>query len=189
MSSSKLISFNITLNQLANFLTFVRCFIGFFVILLLLGDQNLLACSFLLAGVLTDALDGWLARKSINGPSEWGARTDPLADKLLLLGPVLWLSVNRTIPIWSVWILFARELCNSAWRAKQKDGGPASIQGKLKTILQFTSIILMIWPIDIGGELFALKLNKIGYILYWPSLIIAITSFLSYLKLNKGSYR
>ena len=62
------------------------------VLLLQLGQPALAWVLLLLAG-LSDAADGWLARRA-GGGSSWGARLDPLADKLLLAAPMIWLASN-----------------------------------------------------------------------------------------------
>jgi len=78
------------------------------VLLLQLGQPALAWVLLLLAG-LSDAADGWLARRA-GGGSSWGARLDPLADKLLLAAPMIWLASKEALPVWSIWLLLAREL-------------------------------------------------------------------------------
>ena len=168
--------------QIANSLTLFRSISGFFIILLLINDHLLMSWLLILLSALSDCFDGWFARRSEKGSSKWGAKLDPLADKLLLLGPFLWLATNNIIPLWSIWLLFSRELIISAWRSNQKDGGPSSLQAKLKTSFQFTSIIFMLWPVQLGGEIVVYNLNNFGYIIFWPSLIFALSSLIDYFK-------
>ena len=97
------------------------------------GGGQALAWGLLLLGGLSDAADGWLARRA-GGGSVWGARLDPLTDKVLILAPLLWLGAQGALPLWAVWLLLARELLISGWRAGQGSGGPASWSGKAKTI-------------------------------------------------------
>ena len=153
----------------------------------------------LLLGGLSDALDGLLARRA-GGGSVWGARLDPLTDKILVSAPLLWLasqpSTGPHLPVWAVWLLLARELLISGWRAAQGSGGPASAAGKAKTILQFTSLLLLLWPSawDLGLAMAAngnlapgVLLPVIGWWLFWPSLLLALTSALGYLRPLRGS--
>jgi CDP-diacylglycerol--glycerol-3-phosphate 3-phosphatidyltransferase len=79
-----------------------------------------------------------------------GARLDPLTDKILISAPLLWLGATDLLPLWAVWLLLGRELLISGWRAGQGSGGPASKAGKAKTILQFASLLLLLWPCDWG---------------------------------------
>ncbi len=53
----------------------------------------------------------------------WGARLDPLTDKILILAPLLWLGAAGSLPLWAIWLLLARELLISGWRAGQGSGG------------------------------------------------------------------
>ena len=57
-------------------------------------------CLLLLAG-LSDAADGWLARRAGGGTS-WGARLDPLTDKVLIAAPLLWFVASGTLPLLSL---------------------------------------------------------------------------------------
>ena len=149
----------------------------------------MLAWGLLVLGGLSDWADGALARRA-GGGSVWGARLDPLTDKILITAPLLWLAAARTLPLWSVWLLLARELLISGWRAGQGSGGPASWGGKAKTILQFLSLLLLLWPaqwtlasalwnpgFDLPGVL-----RMIGWWLFWPSLLLALSSALGYLR-------
>ena len=131
----------------------------------------------LLAG-LSDAADGWLARRA-GGGSSWGARLDPLTDKVLIAAPLVWLASTDVLPPWSIWLLLARELLISGWRSQAFDGAPASSGGKIKTILQFLSLLLLLWPPGwIGGSF----LVQVGWWLFWPSLLLAMTSAVEYLR-------
>jgi CDP-diacylglycerol--glycerol-3-phosphate 3-phosphatidyltransferase len=172
--------------QLADGLTLGRAVIGLPLLLALVNGAEALAWLLLLLGGLSDAADGWLARRS-GGGSVWGARLDPLTDKILISAPLLWLGATGVLPLWAVWLLLARELLISGWRAGQGSGGPASAAGKAKTILQFASLLLLLWPCDWGlGTPPAVGLVEWlhwgGFLLFWPSLLLALTSALGYLR-------
>ena len=95
--------------QLADGLTVGRAVSGLPLILALqLGERPIAWWLLLLAG-LSDAADGWLARRA-GGGSSWGARLDPLTDKVLIAAPLLWLASTGGLPLWAVWLLLAREL-------------------------------------------------------------------------------
>ena len=123
------------------------------------------------------------------GGSEWGARLDPLTDKILIAAPLLWIGAEGRLPLWAIWLLLARELLISGWRSAATGGGPASLGGKAKTILQFASLLLLLWPNSWGAALdgensFGLPglLHLSGYWLFWPSLLLALSSAWGYLK-------
>ena len=179
------------LRRLADLLTISRAVLGLPLILALMAGAQALAWVLLLLGGLSDAADGALARRA-GGGSVWGARLDPLTDKILISAPLLWLAAQPAagphLPLWAVWLLLARELLISGWRAGQGSGGPASWSGKAKTILQFAALLLLLWPSGWGGTLtlgatgLVGLLHGLGWLLFWPSLLLALSSALGYLR-------
>ena len=63
---------------------------------------------FLLAGV-SDALDGYLAKRN-NQTTELGAILDPLADKVLLVSVYATLGLQGSLPNWVVMLVIFRDL-------------------------------------------------------------------------------
>jgi CDP-diacylglycerol--glycerol-3-phosphate 3-phosphatidyltransferase len=174
--------------RLADALTAGRALLGLPLILALSAGWEAPAWGLLLLGGLSDWADGSLARRA-GGGSVWGARLDPLTDKILIAAPLLWLAARGVLPLWAIWLLLARELFISGWRADQGSGGPASRGGKAKTILQFSALLLLLWPNDWGAALggpgsFGLPalLHLLGYWLFWPSLLLALSSAWGYLR-------
>ena len=167
--------------RLADGLTVGRAAIGLPLIAALSVGQPALAWWLLLLGGLSDAADGWLARRA-GGGSVWGARLDPLTDKILILAPLLWLGASGSLPLWAIWLLLARELMISGWRAGQGSGGPASWSGKAKTLLQVAALLLLLWPKAWGPAAAVGMLHSVGFWLFWPSLLLAISSAWSYLR-------
>merc|ERR1711965_863427 len=98
-----------------------RALMGLPLLLALATHYDALAWWLLLIGGWSDAADGWLARRA-DGGSTWGARLDPLADKLLISAPLIWLAAEGILPVWAVWLLLARELLISGWRGGSSDG-------------------------------------------------------------------
>jgi CDP-diacylglycerol--glycerol-3-phosphate 3-phosphatidyltransferase len=162
--------------RLADGLTVSRAVLGLPLLLALVTGQLWLGWLLLLLGGLSDWADGWLARRS-GGGSVWGARLDPLTDKILISAPLLWLGANAQLPLWAVWLLLARELLISGWRAGQGNGGPASLAGKAKTVLQFAALLLLLWP-GPGAEV----VQAVGWWLFWPSLLLALSSAIGYMR-------
>lgn len=65
---------------------------------------------------LSDAVDGWIARR-FNQKSRLGSILDPLADKLLLLAAVITLSFSEwpaRLPLWFVIIVLTKEILSIA---------------------------------------------------------------------------
>lgn len=68
-----------------------------------------LALGLLGLALLTDALDGYLARR-FRWQSNWGLILDPLADKLLIGSLALFLVVFRGLPVWLAGLIITRDL-------------------------------------------------------------------------------
>ena len=169
----------------ADRLTVFRAIAGLPLLIALIAQQQALAWNLLLLAGISDALDGWMARRA-GGGSSWGARLDPLADKLLLAAPLIWLATHQTLPLWAVWLLLAREMLISGWRRDADDGAPASQWGKAKTVLQFISLLLLLWPETWGPEPLILSLQQLGWWLFWPSLLLALHSAVGYLRPSRS---
>ena len=182
LSSMEKRSYRSKARVLANILTLTRFFLGLPIIICLSYSLELSAWLFFLIGGLSDWLDGYFARLS-GGGTVLGARLDPLADKVLIMSPLIWIASNSLLPIplWAIWLLISREFVISIWRTGQSFGAPASKQAKLKTLLQFISLLLIMWPISFGGEQVKYSMQLYGLILFWPSLLLAITSAIAYI--------
>ena len=172
----------------ADRLTLLRAVLGVPVLLLLTSEQLGWAWLLLLLGALSDWADGWMARKA-DGGSSWGARLDPLADKLLISAPLIWLAAEQRLPLWAVWLLLARELLISGWRAGSSSGAPASWLGKWKTTLQFLSLFLMLWPANWTPVPLTRSLHTLGWWLFWPGLVLALWSAFAYLSPRSTPHR
>lgn len=74
----------------------------------LVTNRNLLAFILFVASSLTDAVDGWVARK-FHQESEWGKILDPVADKLTLnvLGMIL--AFKGRIPLFLALVVLSRD--------------------------------------------------------------------------------
>lgn len=182
-----------SLRRLADGLTVARALLGLPLVLALSAGAAGVAWGLLLLGGLSDWADGALARRA-GGGTAWGARLDPLTDKILIAAPLLWLAAQpswpQQLPLWAVWLLLARELLISGWRSGASGGGPASLAGKGKTVLQFASLLLLLWPpgwglgfgTDQGASGLASGLHQLGWWLFWPSLLLALSSAWGYLR-------
>ena len=82
------------LRRLADLLTLARAVIGLPLLLAMGAGQEVLAWWLLLLGGLSDWADGLLARRA-GGGSVWGARLDPLTDKILVSAPLLVLEAMK----------------------------------------------------------------------------------------------
>lgn len=112
------------------------------------------ALPWIVAASLTDAADGFLARRFHWG-SDLGRKLDPLADKLMLAAVYISMAAGALIPSWVAVLVVGRDLLIlsfAAWAAGSislKDFKP-SVWGKLSTLLQMSYVAAVagarIWP-------------------------------------------
>ena len=177
----------ITWPRIINGLTISRILLGLPIIISLRNNNNDVFIFLILIAGLTDFLDGYFARK-YDHKSVFGAKLDPLADKILLIGPMIWLVHENLVPLWAIWLIISRELLITNWRSDKTSGCPASIQGKYKTTFQFTSIIFLLWPKSWGTIHIVYTINKIGYILFWIALFLTLSSAIKYIFNQKEAH-
>ncbi len=95
--------------NLPNLVTVIRIvLIPVFIILLVYGPVVWALAAFSLAGV-TDALDGYLARR-LGEQTAMGRFLDPLADKLLLNSAFITMGALGQFPVWLVVIVISRDV-------------------------------------------------------------------------------
>lgn len=170
--------------NLPNKLTVIRVLlIPFFVFFLLFDGGSVYSCRmtalviFCIAS-LTDYLDGSIARK-YNLITNFGKFMDPLADKLLVCSALICMVELRQLPAWIAIIIIAREFIISGFRLVAADSGiviAASYWGKLKTVSQMLTIILLI--LNIGS------LTLITRAMIAVMTVLTIISLLDYIIKN-----
>lgn len=80
-----------------------------FVFWCLMTDRMQLALILFVVAGLSDALDGFLAKR-FNWQTELGAYLDPVADKLLLLSVFIALGTLKALPLWLVIAVVSRDI-------------------------------------------------------------------------------
>ena len=168
---------------LADFFTFSRLILIIPIFLSIFNDRDILLWLLICLASISDFLDGFFARMNININQKmktFGARLDPLADKIFTISLFLWLVKVGTIPIWSFILLIIRELIITYIRNNNKSGLPAIKIAKFKSILFYISIIVFFIP---DNNLISNKLTiEIGLLFYFMGIIVSYISALSYIK-------
>ena len=111
---------------------------------LAIGD-TLAAIVFVVAS-LTDALDGWMARRNRN-ITTFGKLMDPLADKLLVTSALVSLVSLDRLEAWVAMVIIAREFAVTGLRQLAMEHGEvihASMWGKVKTTAQIAMVLALI---------------------------------------------
>jgi CDP-diacylglycerol--glycerol-3-phosphate 3-phosphatidyltransferase len=140
--------------NIANIITVVRILMAPLFFVLLLADDHadgslrVWAAVIFVVAILTDSLDGFLARRQ-NLVSDFGKIVDPLADKVLTGGAFIVLSVLMELPWWVTVLILIREVGITVYRfvALSDRVIPASRGGKLKTLLQGVALTLALFPL------------------------------------------
>ncbi|MGK2901303.1 MAG: CDP-diacylglycerol--glycerol-3-phosphate 3-phosphatidyltransferase [Mycobacterium sp.] len=141
--------------NVANLLTGIRfVLVPVFLAALFVGDGHqtfwrTIAFMVFALAVITDHFDGALAR-SYGMVTEFGKLADPIADKLLIGGALIGLSMLGDLPWWITLVILVREIGVTVLRLALLRHGviPASRGGKLKTLVQAVAIGLFILPIS-----------------------------------------
>ena len=95
--------------NLPNIITMIRLFLVPVIVATITGGRWVEAfVAFLLAG-LSDALDGWLAKR-FSLQTELGAYLDPVADKTLLVSIYVSLGITGAVPPWLSILVVSRDI-------------------------------------------------------------------------------
>ncbi len=128
------------------------------------------------AASASDFIDGMIARKR-NLITDFGKFMDPIADKLLVLLPLmLLLPRGGALDLWAVMIMVAREIVVSGFRlvaASKRIVIAAEWSGKIKTVLQMFAV------------LFLLIASPIGWYLTWAAALLSLYSGVEILWRNR----
>ncbi len=172
--------------NLPNKITIFRvCMIPVFLVFMLVPGipfGNYIAVAIFAIACLSDALDGYLARKH-NLVTNFGKFMDPLAEKLLVCSALICFVELSYMPAWIVIVIIAREFIISGFRLIASDNGvviAASYWGKFKTIAQMIACILLIVQLPFG---FADMLEQI---FIWLALVLTVVSLCEYIWKNRG---
>ena len=139
---------------------------------------NLIVLGIFAVASFTDYLDGHIAR-SRNLVTTFGKFADPIADKLLVNMMLLILSYKHMIPLVCCIIMILRDIVVDGCRMIAAQKGvvvSAGLLGKLKTVLQMFSIILILLN-NLPFELWYLPVSEI---MIWFTSFISLAGGYSY---------
>lgn len=159
-----------------------------------------------IAAAVTDALDGYFARKW-RVESKFGRIMDPFCDKVLILGALCFLAgpgfgvtfmhpggggpylVNQYSGVypWMVVVILARELLVTGIRGELEGSGHkfgANVWGKLKMILQsvmIPAVLLIVFLWDLGSDMELGWLRWLRDGLVYATVTVTVLSGLPYI--------
>jgi CDP-diacylglycerol--glycerol-3-phosphate 3-phosphatidyltransferase len=139
---------------------------------------------FTIAGI-TDALDGYVARK-YNQQSPFGAFLDPVADKLMVAATLVIVVQADPRPVMALVaaIIIGREIAISALREWMAEIGARKVVavsgfGKLKTIMQMVGLGCMLWWYPLFDVIHP---QRIGFWLLLIAAGLTLWSMVAYLR-------
>ncbi|ADG41196.1 MULTISPECIES: CDP-diacylglycerol--glycerol-3-phosphate 3-phosphatidyltransferase [Leuconostoc] len=133
---------------------------------------------------VTDFLDGKIAR-SQHLVTNFGKFADPLADKLLVLTALIFLTSFGVVPAWMTAVIVIRELAITGLRTLIVENNgqilAAQMPGKIKTFSQMFAIFFLY----LKNIPFVFIGFPIGNILLWIAVIFTIYSGIDYFWQNR----
>jgi phosphatidylglycerophosphate synthase len=179
-----------------NALTFSRILITFYVIYLILARETILKIAiWFTIGMITDFLDGQIARR-FDLCTNFGAKFDMLADRFLMISTVIMLLLFFTLrgifskyDIYLIAMIMAREIVSfpfaviAFWNRKKVPA--ARFIGKLTTFMQGVSFPLVLLAIAYPSILilgFTISLNFLALVSAILTCGIGIVSGFTYAK-------
>lgn len=141
-----------------------------------------LAMLLLILAAATDGLDGSIARRR-NLVTNLGKILDPIADKALLSGALILLSLLDAVSWIATGIILARELFITVYRlvVVKRKVIAASAGGKFKTVMQIVAVCMVIAPFDFLGSWFAFLAQAV----LWFTVALTVWTGVAYLVPKK----
>jgi len=141
--------------------------------------KNVTACSLFTLAAITDAFDGYLARR-YGQTSQLGAFLDPVADKLMVCAALVVLLGLGRIDALVALVIIGREIAVSALREWMAQVGASrsvavSSLGKIKTVAQMIAIPVLLFHDPLFG---VIDLRPIGTALIYLAAVLTTYSML-----------
>ena len=164
----------------ANIITVIRLLITPIIIWLIFSNYFTLGLLFFVLSGLSDALDGFVAKK-FNQITILGSYLDPVADKTLIVSSILVLGYVGAIPSWLIILIVSRDLAILgaviiSWTVESSLKIEPIISSKINTFLQIFYIGLILLNLSYPSSIAGLS----ELILPVFSILIAFSTLLSW---------
>lgn len=157
--------------NIPNIITALRLILIPFMASYLFKEQYIIAAGLFLLGGFTDILDGFIARK-FNLITSFGKVADPIADKLMQITALLFLTIQQKVPSVILIIVVAKEIFMVAGGIllykKEKFVVSANWYGKLATVAFYLAIILSMFdaPYSNAFAILAVLITLFAFFMY-----------------------
>ncbi len=174
-----------SLSWVPNAISLVRVALVAPILALLLNDRHDIALLLFFVAGFSDGLDGYLAKR-FDWHSRTGALLDPIADKLLVAGTFVTLSITGDLPVWLAAIVVLRDVVIVGgamaynFLVRPVEGEPTRIS-KLNTAFELLLVLFVIsragfgWPDKItitmlgAAVLITVVISGIDYVWSWAN--------------------
>ena len=135
--------------------------------------ERWLSVALFVLAIATDGVDGAIARRR-NLVTNLGKLLDPIADKALLGGALISLSILNEVGWWITMVILLREVGISVYRlvVARRRVIAAAGGGKLKTVLQSIAVGLVLSPFDVIFD----WVVPVEHLLIYLAFVITLTS-------------
>jgi CDP-diacylglycerol--glycerol-3-phosphate 3-phosphatidyltransferase len=146
--------------------------------------KNATACWLFVLAAVTDAIDGYVARK-YGMVSRLGAFLDPVADKLMVCAALIVLLSLDRVDEFVALVIIGREIAVSAlreWMAQIGRSASVAVNslGKFKTIVQMVAIPMLLFHDKLFG---IIDVRLIGTLLIYIAAALTVYSMFVYLRM------
>ena len=146
--------------------------------------KNITACTLFTIAAITDAFDGYFARK-YGLITRLGAFLDPVADKLMVCAALVVLVHEKRVDALVGLVIIGREIAVSAlreWMAQIGKSSSVAVNwlGRLKTIAQMVAIPMLLFHDRLFG---VINVHLIGTLLIYMAAVLTVYSMLIYLRM------
>ena len=140
--------------SIPNLITIARILLVPVVVWAIGSGEMLIAFVLFLAAGVTDAVDGFIAKR-FNMTSEIGAYLDPLADKALIVSIYIALGITEVIPRWLVILVVSRDIMIIggvllSWLVGNPIPMKPLLVSKLNTVAQIVFASLVLGALGLG---------------------------------------
>ncbi|TVP87835.1 MAG: CDP-alcohol phosphatidyltransferase family protein [Thioalkalivibrio sp.] len=158
------------LRQLPNLITLARMFLTIPIVWFIYRGDYWAALVLLAIAGFSDALDGYLVRR-YGWTTRLGAWLDPAADKILMLGIYLAVTLSGLLPIWLLFLVAGRDIWLSLGSLAYRHWvGPLHVEPlMISKINTFFQILLVLGAI--------LKVGILDLDPFWIQVLVAIVTF------------
>jgi CDP-diacylglycerol--glycerol-3-phosphate 3-phosphatidyltransferase len=146
-------------------------------------NAGLTAAGIFVAAAITDAFDGYLARR-LNQTTAFGAFLDPVVDKLMVMAALIVLVDLQRAPSVLALVIIGREIAISAlreWMARIGKSANVAVStlGKIKTTAQMIAIPFLLYDKWLFG---VIPCHWIGSFSLWVAAALTLVSMVYYLR-------